>query len=111
MCDEPKLWFRVPPYTVRTVWQRQCKHRSSDRIVTLDPENFADSGTPICEHCGADYKFLRCEQEQRDEPIVVNVFNSAVISVDGIPPHLLVEVRDQRTGALRRWNEFGETQE
>ena len=54
-------WRRIADRNVRHRWDLKCACGLVERSVYVPSTFYADSGTPICEECGEDRKYVRTE--------------------------------------------------
>ena len=54
-------WRRIADKNVRHRWDLNCGCTLVERSVYVDPAFYAGSGTPICEECGEDRKYVRTQ--------------------------------------------------
>ena len=62
-------WLRIADERVRHRWDLDCDCNTppdsdgvgAERTVYVNPDFYANSGTPICEECGADRKYVGTE--------------------------------------------------
>jgi hypothetical protein len=54
-------WRRVSNERVRHRWDLACGCRNVERTVYMLPDFCAGSGTPICEECGEDRRYVSTE--------------------------------------------------
>lgn len=83
-------WKKVPDDSVKTVWT--CPHEDCTRHgqeKTVGPAFFEDSGTPICDECGDDLKYLRTE---------VRLPGAGVAKVAAVLAHALEDVMASEGG-------------
>lgn len=58
--NKTEKWVIVPDVAVRSVWRPECTCAAADQI-TMNPDGYEVSGTPICPDCGADFLYIRTE--------------------------------------------------
>ena len=56
-----RRYKRLPDADIRQRWDLDCRCERVERSVYVEPAFYASSGTPICEACGADRKYVRTE--------------------------------------------------
>jgi hypothetical protein len=54
-------WRKIPDPHIRHRWDLDCGCKQVERSVYVPPTFYEDSGTPICEECGEDRKYVRTE--------------------------------------------------
>lgn len=66
-------WSRVPDHHIRHIWKlaTTCLDECADRTVEVDPDWYANNGTPICGECGTDMVYSHTEI--RNKNVVVHV--------------------------------------
>lgn len=54
-------WTKINDARVRHVWTQKCECKLEDPVCYIDPDFYENNGTPICEECGDDFKYVRTD--------------------------------------------------
>jgi hypothetical protein len=92
---EKLSWRRVPDARIRHRWDVDCGCELVERSVYVPPTFYGDSGTPICEECGTDRKYVGTEIEMSSQkPITITVEGGVIQAIQHIPKGMTVKVLD-----------------
>ena len=65
---KPRRWLDISDERVRHRWDLDCScmERADpsvelERTIYVDPDNYANSGIPICQECGHDRKYVKTQ--------------------------------------------------
>ena len=98
MSKKKNSWHKVSDSSIRHRWDLDCDCKPSGlvaRSVTVSPTFYCNSGTPICEECGEDRKYIGAEMKATGrKPITITLEGGVIQAIQYIPKGMRVKVLD-----------------